>query len=49
MVIFDKIYTPVNIRKSTVVRIPHFYYYLTTVGVPDLPHFAGFCIFGLFS
>ena len=34
---------------STVVRLPRFYYYLTTVACRDLPHFAPFCVFGHFS
>ena len=35
--------------RQAVVKPPRFYYDLTTIHVPDLPHFAGFCIFGLFS
>ena len=40
---------PKILARQAVVKQPRFYYVLTTIGVPDLPHFAGFCIFGLFS
>ena len=32
-------------RKTTVVKLPHFYYVFTTIGCHDLPHFAAICNF----